>query len=77
VLTHDAHSLPDLKGRGFPRKINEQEKTRYSKQYHRAEQEAKHEYHIEDRFEAGMSLLGWEVKSMRAGKTQLTTLTCC
>jgi SsrA-binding protein len=33
---------------------------------------AKHEYHIEDRFEAGMSLLGWEVKSMRAGKTQLT-----
>jgi SsrA-binding protein len=33
---------------------------------------AKHEYHIEDRFEAGLSLLGWEVKSMRAGKTQLT-----
>ncbi|MGP4843661.1 SsrA-binding protein SmpB [Marinobacter sp. 1Y8] len=33
---------------------------------------AKHEYHIEDRFEAGLSLLGWEVKSMRAGKAQLT-----
>jgi SsrA-binding protein len=33
---------------------------------------AKHEYHIEDRFEAGLALLGWEVKSLRAGKGQLT-----
>lgn len=32
---------------------------------------AKHEYHIEDRFEAGLVLLGWEVKSLRAGKGQL------
>lgn len=32
---------------------------------------AKHEYHIEERFEAGLSLLGWEVKSLRAGKAQL------
>ncbi len=33
---------------------------------------AKHEYHIEERFEAGMVLLGWEVKSLRAGKAQIT-----
>ncbi|WP_404365068.1 SsrA-binding protein SmpB [Marinobacter sp.] len=33
---------------------------------------AKHEYHIEDRYEAGLVLLGWEVKSLRAGKGQLT-----
>jgi SsrA-binding protein len=29
-------------------------------------------YHIEQRFEAGMVLEGWEVKSLRAGKVQLT-----
>ncbi len=29
-------------------------------------------YHIEERFEAGMVLQGWEVKSLRAGKVQLT-----
>ncbi|WP_111494343.1 MULTISPECIES: SsrA-binding protein SmpB [Marinobacter] len=32
---------------------------------------AKHEYHIEERFEAGLALQGWEVKSLRAGKAQL------
>ena len=32
---------------------------------------ARHEYFIEDRYEAGLSLLGWEVKSMRAGRAQL------
>lgn len=32
---------------------------------------AKHEYFIEDRFEAGIALAGWEVKSLRAGKAQL------
>ncbi len=29
---------------------------------------ARHEYSIEDRFEAGLVLLGWEVKSLRAGR---------
>ena len=33
---------------------------------------ARHEYHIEDKFEAGMVLAGWEVKSMRDGKCQIT-----
>ncbi len=32
---------------------------------------AHHEYSIEERFEAGLALLGWEVKSLRAGKVQL------
>ncbi len=31
-----------------------------------------HEYFIEERFEAGLVLQGWEVKSLRAGKLQLT-----
>ncbi|BAZ94071.1 uncharacterized protein FOKN1_1683 [Thiohalobacter thiocyanaticus] len=33
---------------------------------------ARHDYHIEERFEAGLALEGWEVKSLRAGKVQLT-----
>jgi SsrA-binding protein len=33
---------------------------------------ARFDYFIEDRFEAGMVLQGWEVKSMRAGKANLT-----
>ncbi|SMP49769.1 SsrA-binding protein SmpB [Noviherbaspirillum suwonense] len=30
-----------------------------------------HEYFIEERFEAGMVLEGWEVKAIRAGRTNL------
>jgi SsrA-binding protein len=30
-----------------------------------------HDYFIEDKFEAGMALQGWEVKSLRAGRAQL------
>ncbi len=32
---------------------------------------ARFDYFIEERFEAGLSLMGWEVKSMRAGKAQI------
>ncbi|HET6545485.1 MAG TPA: SsrA-binding protein SmpB [Rhodanobacteraceae bacterium] len=32
---------------------------------------ARHEYHIDERFEAGIALLGWEVKSLRAGRANL------
>lgn len=32
---------------------------------------AHHEFIFEERFEAGMALQGWEVKSLRAGKVQL------
>ena len=30
-----------------------------------------HDYFIEERYEAGMALEGWEVKSIRAGRVQL------
>jgi SsrA-binding protein len=33
---------------------------------------ARFEYHIEEQFEAGMVLAGWEVKAIRAGQIQLT-----
>jgi len=33
---------------------------------------ARHEYFLEDRFEAGISLQGWEVKSIRQGKVNLS-----
>jgi SsrA-binding protein len=33
---------------------------------------ARHDYHIEDHFEAGLCLEGWEVKSLRAGQASLT-----
>jgi len=33
---------------------------------------ARFDYHIEERFEAGMVLEGWEVKAIRAGQVQLT-----
>ena len=33
---------------------------------------ARHDYFIEDRFEAGLALEGWEVKSLRLGNAQLT-----
>jgi SsrA-binding protein len=32
---------------------------------------AKHDYLLEERFEAGLILQGWEVKSLRAGRIQL------
>ncbi len=32
---------------------------------------AGHDYALEERFEAGLALQGWEVKSIRAGKAQL------
>ena len=33
---------------------------------------ARHEYFIEEEFEAGLSLQGWEVKSLRAGKANIS-----
>lgn len=48
-----------------------------SKKNHKSEnviaqnRKASHEYFIENTFEAGMVLNGWELKSIRAGKVQL------
>lgn len=33
---------------------------------------ARHDYSISDRYEAGLSLQGWEVKSLRESKAQIT-----
>jgi len=33
---------------------------------------ARHEYFIEEEFEAGLTLQGWEVKSLRAGKANIS-----
>jgi len=33
---------------------------------------ARFDYHVEETFEAGIALMGWEVKSLRAGKGQIT-----
>lgn len=32
---------------------------------------ASHDYHLEQRYEAGLALEGWEVKSLREGKAQI------
>ena len=33
---------------------------------------ARHDYHLQDKFEAGVSLQGWELKSIREGKVNIT-----
>ena len=33
---------------------------------------ARHEYHLEERVEAGLVLQGWEVKAIRAGRGNMT-----
>ena len=33
---------------------------------------ARHEYHLEERFEAGLVLQGWEIKAIRAGRGNMT-----
>ena len=33
---------------------------------------ARHEYHLEEHYEAGMALQGWEVKAIRAGRANIT-----
>ena len=32
---------------------------------------ARHEYHLEQRFEAGLALQGWELKAIRAGRANI------
>jgi SsrA-binding protein len=32
---------------------------------------ARHDYHLEQRFEAGMALQGWELKAIRAGRANI------
>ena len=37
-----------------------------------ANKKARHEYFIEETYEAGIELQGWEVKAIRAGKMTIT-----
>ncbi len=32
---------------------------------------ARHDYHLDDRFEAGLALQGWELKAIRAGRANI------
>lgn len=50
---------PKKKADAAPRLIAENRKARF-------------DFYIEDRLEAGIALQGWEVKSLRAGKAQIT-----
>ena len=33
---------------------------------------ARHDYHLDERFEAGLALQGWELKSIRAGRANIS-----
>ena len=33
---------------------------------------ARHDYFLEDKFEAGIQLQGWEIKSIRSGKVNIS-----
>src|SRR5580765_4426307 len=50
------------------RAMNQKQKTNQAIAVNR---KAHHEFSIEGRFEAGIVLQGWEVKSLRAGEVQL------
>jgi SsrA-binding protein len=58
VTTSRPASASKPKAEAGPRVIAENRRARY-------------DYFIEERFEAGLALAGWEVKSLRAGKAQL------
>jgi SsrA-binding protein len=51
--------------------MSKQKKTTKNNHIIALNKKAYHDYHIEQRFEAGLALEGWEVKSIRAGRTQL------
>lgn len=51
--------------------INQMKPTEKTNKTIALNRKATHEYFIEERFEAGIALEGWEVKSLRAGKVQL------
>src|ERR1700751_2510238 len=57
ALSH--YGKPMTKAESAPRLIAENRKARF-------------DYFIEERYEAGLALQGWEVKAMRAGRAQLT-----
>lgn len=59
TATSAASPKPAAKADAGPRVIAENRRARF-------------DYFIEERYEAGLALEGWEVKSLRAGKAQIT-----
>ena len=55
----DKGSAPDKRGKGAVGKTVALNKR------------ARHEYHLEQRYEAGLALQGWELKSIRAGRANI------
>lgn len=53
-------------------KVGMKKKKTHSQNTIALNRKVKHEFFLEERLEAGLSLQGWEVKSLRAGKVQLT-----
>ena len=51
--------------------VKKQKKSGQSSSTIALNKKARHDYHIDERFEAGIALSGWELKSLRAGKAQL------
>jgi len=47
-------------------------KGKAAERYVAENRKARYDYFIEDRYEAGLALQGWEVKSFRAGRANLT-----
>jgi len=52
--------------------MSTKKKSNHTKNTIALNKKAKHEYFIEQRIEAGIVLEGWEVKSLRAGRVQLS-----
>lgn len=70
--------IPEFGGKSGPgsaRKFNtngqEKSKSKNHSQTIALNKRARHDYFVEDRYEAGLCLHGWEVKSMRDGRVQL------
>lgn len=47
-------------------------KTRHKPGSIAVNKKARHDYFLEEKYEAGLALMGWEVKSLREGKVNLT-----
>jgi SsrA-binding protein len=65
---HNCFTLFHFKSEGIILRAMTKQKSNASIAVNR---KAHHEYSLEEKFEAGLVLQGWEVKSLRAGKVQL------
>jgi SsrA-binding protein len=64
-------SAPENRGAGWPTDTIRQDETRLCDMSIAQNRKAFHDYFVEQKFEAGLVLEGWEVKSVRAGRVQL------